>query len=207
MSKPIAFIQWLRPCEYRETREVLTTYASRTDEIALHNTDTKADVITALADHSKDDVCQFLFIGTHGNSTGIGTTTADFMTWAELWNELSRWKAPPVLWLGACKSSHCAGAWTPLPSSKCTVQWIVGFATAIYPKEIKNVLESLVAMTTVSPITYVDEEIPRIRRDVPGTAVEMFYPAYFDKKHGFLNTDDFTKKLSKDFKAFLQNQH
>ena len=206
MGKPIVFIQWLKPSEYSEARAVIREYATRDDEIAFHDVATKAEAVAVLRQHSGDGDCQFLFIGTHGGVNGIGTSSSDLLTWRELWNEICKWRERPVLWLGACRSSLCAAAWTPLPTDKQAVQWIVGFATPIYPKEIKNILGRLVGMTTVSPIVFVDEEIPRLRKEFPSTQAEMFYPAHFDRKNGFLKTDDFMSKLGVTFKVFLQNQ-
>ncbi len=212
MSAPVLLIQWLETGEYRETRAVVHTFAGKHPEIDLHDVATKAQLVNTLELLRRDDDCQFLFIGAHGvkdhagKCIGIGKSGTDYIPWVELWHAIRPAKKPPVLWLGACSSSRCADAWSPLPSTNVAVEWLVGFDKDVYPKEIEEVLKGLIRMTALDNITYADEEIPRLRKLIPGTCVQMHYPRYFNKQHRFLETSQFPAVFGKTFKEALEGK-
>lgn len=155
---------------------------------------------------------QFLFIGAHGitdhdRSIGLGSSAEDFVTWQELWEWLGVALYAPVLWLGACKSSDAAIAWSPFPSSPRRVEWIAGFRTAIYPIEIKKILLRLMRTTSINPIIFVDDQLEYLRREIPATTVQLFSPAYtLNKQCEYVDVDEFDAKVGMSFRDFLNQQ-
>jgi len=212
MGAPIVMIQWLKPNEFRETQDIIKEFAGKTPTLDLIDVESAAEFRSALQRLKNDDTCQFLFIGSHGikdinkKCIGIGKSITDYLTWPDLWTALSVAKKPPVLWLGACSSSQCAEAWSPFPSDKLVVEWIVGFRKDIYPPEIKDILSKLINLTSVSAITFVEEEIPLLQECVPDTSVAMHYPAYFNNANRFLDIEQFTTTFGKTFKEFIERK-
>lgn len=211
--KPVCLLQWLPQNEYRETVDALSEFADQID-ISHFDVRTKDEAHKAVSRwfHNNPN-SQFLFIGAHGiadennHSIGLGISREDFVSWHELWEWLGTALYPPVLWLGACKSSDAANAWSPFPSFPKRTSWIYGFRTEIYPKEIKNILLRLMLTTSINPIIYLDNQLECLRNEFPETAIELFYPAYTQKgQYEYVNVDKFEEEVGATFKNFLR-QH
>lgn len=184
-------------------------FAAANPSIHLINVSTVRRFMRALSVLARRDKCQFLFVGTHGivdplgHCAGIGKSGSSYVTWRQFWDRLLQAQTPPVLWLGSCKSAHCAAAWTPLPTADPAAAWIAGFHEEIYPEEIEDILRELIKNTSTENVVYVDEEMDLLRRAVPGTSLDFYYPATFDGAKGFLQTDLFPAKTGKTFKQYL----
>ena len=181
-NKPLLLLQWLQDGEYKETRSALAKYSGGVN-IEPADVTTKVDAVGAIRNWlSENSNTQYMFIGTHGirdenkNCIGLGATGADYLDWHELLNLLRVAESPPVLWLGACKSSEVANAWTRLSLQAPPVSWIVGFTESIYPSEIERVLDQLLRMSSFSDFVFLDEELPKIRELIPGASVDYYYP-------------------------------
>ena len=212
MDAPVLLIQWLKPNEYRETQSVIKEFAGKNPRLALRDVKTKQELISVLKTLESTDNCQFLFIGAHGvkdcNGTyiGIGKSATDYIKWGELWEALSQAQMPPVLWLGACSSARCAEAWSPFPTEIPVLKWLVGFDKDVYPKEIEEILKALINMTSLNHITYAHEEIPRLKKLIAGTCVQMHYPVCFNKEGRFVKTTDFPNVFNKTFSEHLNGK-
>lgn len=155
---PISLIQWLRPNEYRETRDAFDEFAH---EAEIYHADvlTKMEAKTALERWFQDGAGnkQYCFLGSHGvegsngKAIGIGASGApdEFVSWEELWNWYARWEFEGGLWIGACKSSDAAAALSPfLSSGPVSIPHFYGFSESVYPKEIRQVLLKLIELTS-----------------------------------------------------------
>jgi len=213
MNNPVCLLQWLGPDEYHETRTALDLFADQID-ISHYNVSSKNEAREALAKwFLNNSNSQYLFIGSHGikdsgnNCIGIGSSFNDFVPWSELWDWLTKALYPPVLWLGACRSSYAAQAWSPFPSRPIPVSWIVGFGTDIYPPEIKDILLELMKTTSINRIIYVDQQLDLLRRLIPNTSSELFFPAHtLQGLDEFVNVERFPDKVGIPFSEFLINQ-
>jgi hypothetical protein len=211
--KPICLLQWLPQNEHRETADALSSFA---DQIDISHFDVRtADEARAAVRGwlGNNPNSQFLFIGAHGitgennQSIGLGSSGLDFATWHELWEWLGIALCTPVIWLGACKSSDAAKAWSPFPSWPKRVSWIAGFRTGIYPIEIKRILLHLMTTISINPIIYVDNQLEYLRSKLPNTAIELFFPAYtLDRQYEYVNVDEFEMKVGVPFQDFLRQQ-
>lgn len=202
-DQPILLLQWLGTSEYKETESAYQNFADKY-RIKHANVQSKDDAIYAIEKWlKKNGNAQFLYIGTHGNETGIGVNELNMVSWLELWNVLKKADNPISLWLGACHSSCAAKAWSPV-KEPALVDYIVGFPIPIQTREIKNVLRELLNMASINPITFVDEEIPILREAVPSTSVEMYYKA--QTKSGliqYVNVDEFPQIVGLTLKKYL----
>lgn len=201
---PILLLQWLEPGEHKETKAAMAKFGGNV-KIMYADVQTKADAIAAIEKWlTGNPNAQFLFIGTHGDDDGLGPTTADGLDWPELKALLLRAVRPVALWLGACHSSFAAKAWSPI-IARLPVEYIVGFPDSILPKDVEKVLLMLLDMTSIDPITFVDQEIPKLRKAIPKTTVEMHYPAYSKKKmYEYVNFDNFVAEVGMTLEKFLQ---
>ena len=147
---------------------------------------------------------QFLFIGTHGDDQGLGLTEQNRVDWPELWSVLKNAVRPVALWLGACHSASAAKAWSPV-KGHAPVDYVVGFPDVIDDDEIEKVLHELLKMTGMDPVTFVDEEIPKLRRALPKTTVVMHYIA--PTKAGpveYVDTNDFPNRVGMTLTEYLE---
>lgn len=201
---PILLLQWLDTPEYKETNSALRAFGS---EVKILHADvrTKLEAIAAIESWLQGNPnAQFLFIGTHGDEDGIGPTVQNGVDWSELWSVLKKAVRPVALWLGACHSACAARAWSPV-QGHAPVDYIVGFPIAIKADEIEKVLHELLKMTGIDPVTFVDEEIPKLRRAVPKTTVVMHFRA--PTKAGpveYVDSDDFPNRVGMKLKEYLE---
>lgn len=201
---PILLLQWLGTEEYKETESALRAFAG---EVKIQHADvgTKTEAIAAIDSwlHGNPNA-QFLFIGTHGDEDGLGPTVQNGVDWSELWSVLKNAVRPVALWLGACHSACAAKAWSPV-QGYAPVNYIVGFPVRIKPAEIEKVLHKLLKMTGIDPITFVDEEIPKLRRQIPETTVVMHFIA--PTKVGpveYVDNDDFPNLVGMTLREYLK---
>jgi hypothetical protein len=201
---PIMLLQWLQAGEHKETKAAIAKFSGDVN-IMYADVQTKAQAIDAIAKWlAGNRTAQFLFIGTHGDEDGLGPTAVDGLDWSELKTLLLQAVRPMALWLGACHSSFAAKAWSPI-TGRLPVEYIVGFPNAIEPDDVEKVLLELIKMTGVNPITFVDQEIPRLRQIIPKTTVEMRYPAYTKGKvYEYVNFDNFVAEVGVTPKQFLE---
>jgi hypothetical protein len=204
---PILLLQWLGTTEYKETKTALVAFRN---EVNIKHSDvrTKAGAMRAIKRWLKGNPnAQFLFIGTHGDKDGIGRSMQNGVEWPELWAVLKKAVGPPIaVWLGACHSAFAAKAWSPVKGA-APIDYIVGFPVAINAKEIEKVLHQLLKMTGMNPITFVDQEIPKLRRAVAKTTVLMHYKAL--TKAGqleYIDFDDFSKVVGMPLNKYLKLQ-
>jgi hypothetical protein len=159
---------------------------------------------------------QYCFIGAHGipgpdgTAIGIGASrnSDEFVSWKELWSWFSHGRLEGGLWLGACKSSDAATALSPfLSSGPASIRHIYGFSGEIYPKEIKQVLLKLLEFTSINNRPYLDEELALLRKAIPNTKIELYYPACtLARVHEFVNVDEMPEKIGITFRKLLENE-
>jgi hypothetical protein len=219
-SSPICLLQWLRPGEYREIRASLQKFAA---EINIKHSDvqTEEQASQALKSWFQGSVgnAQFCFIGAHGLRTlrgttvGIGATgrTGGHASWRELWNWFAREELIGGLWLGACRSSEAAAALSPLLATavRPAIPYIYGFKDEIYPApEIEQILLKLIEFTRMDPVVWLDEELKLLRAAVPGTAIELYYPASTSPHRvEYLNVDQLPARMGITFRQLLERQN
>jgi hypothetical protein len=201
---PILLLQWLDTAEYKETHAAMKAFSH---EVKIRHADVagKAAAISAIEqwlEHNPN--AQFLFIGTHGNDAGIGPAVGEGIDWAELWGVLRKAVRPVALWLGACHSACAAKAWSPVKGHS-PVDYAVGFPKAITAGEIEKVLLQLLTMTRINPITFVDQEIPKLRKALPNSQVQMHYRALTKAgKVEYVNVDEFPQRVGMSLKEYLE---
>ncbi|MBZ5700449.1 MAG: hypothetical protein LAN84_01230 [Acidobacteriia bacterium] len=203
-NAPILLLQWLDTAEYKETKSALRAFGRKV-KILHADVRTKLEAIAAIERWLQGNPnAQFLFIGTHGDEDGLGPTVQNGIHWSELWSVLKKAVRPVALWLGACNSACAAKAWSPV-QGHAPVDYIVGFPVAIKADEIEKVLHELLKMTGIDPVTFVDEEIPKLRRALPKTTVVMHYKA--PTKAGpveYVDNDDFPDRVGMKLREYLQ---
>lgn len=208
MPDPVCLVQWLAPDEYREVHAAWTAYAP-TINITLHDVRTKAEVSDAIRTWLKDNPnAQFLYIGAHGDETGFGRPdmVQDKMTWAELRTLLIEAQNPPVVWLGTCKSSSVAKAWSPI-REYLPAAWITTFDELISPNVCERMLKRSLNDTTPDEGIFVDQELRRLRETLPGVRIKQLYPAStLQRKHEYVDVDDFETHVGVKFETFLKRQ-
>ena len=216
-SKPICLIQWLKANEYRETQAALACFA---DKVSIYHANvlTKSEAEDALRTWFRDSAgnTQYCFIGAHGivdstgTAIGIGASgeATEFVDWKELWNWFAQGGLTGGLWLGACRSTDAAVALSPfLTNVQIAIPQIYGFSDSIYPPEILLILLKLIAFTDPNNLPYLDEEPNQLLAAVPGTKVELFYPA--TTKSGtreYVNVDDMPEKIGTTFRQLLERK-
>jgi hypothetical protein len=202
---PIFLLQWLDTPEYKETKVALAAFGK---EVKIMHADvrTKAEAIAAVERWlDSNPNAQFLFIGTHGDKDGIGPSVQNGVEWPELWSVLKKAVRPIALWLGACHSACAANAWSPVKWA-APVDYIVGFPVAIKADEIEKVLLQLLRMTGMNPITFVDQEIPKLRKVVPKTTVLMHYKApTIAGPIEYVDFDKFPEVVGMTLKKYLES--
>lgn len=201
---PILLLQWLNTPEYKETKAALAAFGKQV-KIIHADVGTQADAIAAIEGWLNGNPnAQFLFIGTHGDENGIGPSVQNGVEWPQLWSVLKKAVRPIALWLGACHSACAAKAWSPVKGA-APVDYIVGFSVAIKAGEIEKVLLQLLKMTGLNPPTFVDQEIPKLRKAVPKTRVRMHYKA--PTKAGpieYVDSDKFPEIVGMTLKEYLE---
>jgi hypothetical protein len=217
-SSPISLIQWLKAHEYRETKAALASYA---EEVKIYCTDvsTKVQAEDALRTWSRDSAgnTQYCFIGAHGVegpagvAIGIGASgkATEFVDWQELWNWFEQGDLKGGLWLGACKSGDAAAALSPFLTSRAriAIPHIYGFSDPIYPIEIEQILSKLIEFTRINNFPWLDEELGQLRAAVPGTKIELFYPATTkDGTREYVNVDDMPDRVGLTFRQLLERE-
>jgi hypothetical protein len=201
---PILLLQWLGTAEYKETKSALKAFSK---EVKIRHADagTKEEAIAAIQGWLEGNSnAQFLFIGTHGDRDGIGRNADNRIDWPELWAVLKKAVRPIALWLGACHSGFAASAWSPVVGY-APVEYIVGFPVAINAGEVEKVLHELLKMTRIDPVTFVDEEIPTLRKAISRTNVVMHFKA--PTKAGpieYVDHDDFPTRVGMTLKEYLE---
>jgi hypothetical protein len=207
---PILIVQWLNEYDEKEGEEVWQRFH---DEVELRFAEVvgRDEAIEAIGRwlHGNSNA-QFLYLSTHGDESGLGPSNSNGLQWPELWDVLTKAvkrKNPRVaLWLGACCSAYAAHAWSPV-SSEAPVDYIVGFPIPIGAEEIGRVVKRLIKMTRLDPVTYVDEEIRKLRRSIPDTSVLMHYKA--KTKAGpirYVDLDHFKEEVGMTLKQYLQSK-
>jgi len=201
---PILLLQWVDAKEYKETHAALKAF-SKEVKIMHADVQTKAEAIAAVEKWLCNNAnAQFLFIGTHGDDDGLGPTVENGVTWEELRSVLKKAAGSIALWLGACHSACAAKAWSPI-EGYARVDYIVGFPVAIKASEIKKVLLQLLKMTGMDGITWVDQELPKLRKAVPHTNVRMHYKALTTAGPiEYVDFDEFPKRVGMTLKEYLE---
>jgi hypothetical protein len=206
---PILFIQWLKPEDRKEASEVWEKFHNEA-EIRFADVTTRDEAIAAIRRWLvRNPNAQFLYFSTHGDNHGLGPSESNGIDWPELWDvlrEAVKQKHPISLWLGACNSSYSAGAWSPI-QGRAPVEYVVGFPIDVCPDEVCKVLNRLIKMTKLDPVTYVDEEIRKLRRSVRPTSVLMHYKA--KTKAGqmrYVNFDTFRKEVGMTLKRYSESK-
>lgn len=204
---PILFIQWLNPDDQKEAEDTWAKFHKKV-EIRFADVATRDEALAAIKrwlHHNPN--AQFLYFSTHGDARGLGPSISNGIDWPELWDVLTeamKRKYPISLWLGACKSSYSADAWSPA-QGRAPVEYIVGFPVEIDADDIYKVLNRLIKMTKLDAVTYVDEEMRKLRRSIRPTSVLMHYKA--KTKAGemrYVNFDTFRKEVGMTLKQYLE---
>lgn len=209
-TAPILIVQWLNEDDEKEGEEVWQRFHG---EVELRFADVvgRDEAIESIRRwlHGNSNA-QFLYFSTHGDESGLGPSNSNGFEWPELWDVLTKAvkrKNPRLaLWLGACCSAYAARAWSPV-SSDAPVNYIVGFPNPVGADEIGKVVKRLIKMTRLDPVTYVDEEIRKLRRSIPNTAVLMHYKA--ETKAGptrYVDFDRFKEEVGMTLKQYLQSR-
>jgi hypothetical protein len=215
---PIALIQWLKPNEYRETKVALAKFAG---EVNMYHSDvlTKEAAAHALQTWFQQSAgnTQYCFLGAHGitdqagTAIGIGSSgrTGEFVTWQELWDWYAQCELEGGLWLGACKSSDAAAALSPFIAGKpqLAIPHIYGFSESIYPSEIQQILLKLLEFTSIDNPLCLDEELAQLRAAVPGTKIELYYPAAtLTGSSEYVSVDEMLEKTGVTFRQLLEQK-
>jgi len=218
-TKPISLIQWLGPNEDRETQAALSAFAE--DEVKIFHADvlTKVEAKHALQTWFSENGAntQYCFIGAHGivapdgRAIGVGVSDKpnEFAEWQELWDWFDLGNLRGGLWLGACNSSDAAAALSPfLNSLHLAIPHIYGFSGSIYPNEIEEILKKLIAFTDIENPPSLPEEPAELRKAVPGTKIELYYPApTLAGTTEYVNVDEMPEKTGMDFRQLLEQQN
>jgi hypothetical protein len=217
-TSPISLIQWLKPNEHHETKVALAKFAS---EVNIYCSDvlTKAEAAHALQTWFEQSTgnAQYCFLGAHGitdragTAIGIGSSekAGEFVTWQELWNWYAQSELDGGLWLGACKSSDAAAALSPFIAGnpQLAIPYIYGFAESIYPSEIQQILLKLLEFTCFENPPWLDEELAQLRATVPGTKIELYYPAsILTGGSEYVNVDEMLEKTGVAFCQLLEQR-
>lgn len=217
---PISLIQWLKGGQHREAQTALKRFAD-THKVNIFHDDVlkKAQAEHALQRWFGDSAgnSQYCFIGAHGikgeTGTAIGIGASDnpgeFVTWGELWKWFVQGHLMGGLWLGACESSDAAVALSPSLTG-CVgpaIPYIYGFSESIHSKEIEKILLKLIEFTRIENFPYLPEELGLIRAAVPGSKIEMFYPACtLSGTKEYVNVDWMLEKTGLTFRELLERK-
>jgi len=150
---------------------------------------------------------QYCFIGTHGNSTGIGASSRPgaFASWDEIWAWFSPHSLLGGLWLGAYNSSSAAEAFSRLLSTDGdVVPYFYGFREEIDPSEIEAILGHLIEFSDINHQSDLGSDLNLLRDAVPKTTVELYYPAA--TRNGiarYVNVERFEEEVGVTFSEFL----
>ena len=205
MSKqtPVCFLHWLeKPSDAREAEPVYQSLKSDLD-ITYRDVNNREAALAAITEWLADNPnAQFLFIGAHGDKDGLGDTVAGGVDWPELGTLLRSNRPCVALWLGACESSGAALGWSPV-KEPIPASYIVGFPDKVLPMNIQPVLRQLVKMAGMT-VTYIDDELPKIKAIAGGTRVTMHYPAVcLDGSHRYVDVEDFEAEVGQTFHGYL----
>jgi hypothetical protein len=217
-ASPICLLQWLKPGEYRETRAALSAFATKVN-IEHADVRTKVQAADALQSWLKNNTgnTQYCFIGAHGieepdAAIGVGATgnADEYAEWYEVWDWFSQGDLIGGLWLGACKSSHAASAFSTLlaRSKYPAIPHFYGFSDEIYPyPEIEEILMKLIELTGTERVVPLYDELDLLRAAVPGTAIELYYPVSTPlTTPEYVNVDQMVDKIGMNFRQLLENQ-
>lgn len=206
-GSPISLIQWLPASEYQETQAILSSYAE-TVNMFHRSVESASDAQSAVSEWlNGNSNAQYCFIGTHGNTALIGSSSqaGASATWDEVWSWFEPHRLLGGLWLGACQSSSAAEPFSRLLSARGNViPYFYGFAEEIYPPEIEAILGTLIKFSDVDHHTDLASELDVLRRAVPATKVELYYPAGTRKgAERYVNVDRFEEEVGITFSKFL----
>ena len=217
MPPPISLIQWLGPAEYKEAAEAVRAHGKEVD-FCYREATTRDEARDSVRDWLKGNSnAQNCFIGTHGivdgteEVLGVGPTgqKGAFASWNELWQWFD--SAPPLLgglWLGACYSHAAASAFSELwrSSGQLLVPYVFGFSDSIDATEIEKVLMKLIEFSDINCEADLDSQLTILRSAVPGTKIQLFYPAA-DKHHcnRYVNVDEYENEVGISFSEQLDN--
>jgi hypothetical protein len=212
-SDPVCLLQWLKPGDFREVDAAWKAF-SKSLNITLNVVSSKNEAIAAISEWLKGNSnSQFLYIGSHGikdaaeNYLGLGADGDDFLTWDELRALLMRARLRPVLWLGACGSSAVADAWSPIAGIRGPAAWITSFPDPVMPRACLSMLTQSLGDTSTAKIVFLDQELPRLRKQLHPVAVEQFYPAErADGVHAYVSVDRFEAETGVDFATYLRSE-
>jgi hypothetical protein len=218
-TSPICLLQWLERGEYSETTAALATFAHKVNiEHAEVRTKLQAERFAREWFKNNDGNAQYCFVGSHGilDSTGVAigigaSSSADeYAEWKEIWDWCADGHLIGGLWLGACKSSHAAAALSSVlgHALRPAIPYIYGFREEIYPyPEIEQILLKLIEFTDTDRIVSLPEELDLLRTAVPGTAIELYYPAALPGgRTEYVSVDLMPKEIGMTFPELLENQ-
>ena len=153
---------------------------------------------------------QFLYIGSHGNKTGLTPTkgATPRISWSRLASVLSKAKRPITVWLGACLSTFAAKHWSDchvLP-----VNPIISFSREPTTSEVMEVLKELVEMTNVSSpefsqdgrdFSFLPEDVVELQQKFPNVTAH-----YRPDGHGYIDCDRFQEITGMKFSDYLDSK-
>jgi hypothetical protein len=206
-GSPVSLIQWLPASEYQETQTILSSYA-QTVNIFYRSVESATDAQGAVSAWLNGNTnAQYCFIGTHGNTDVIGASSeaGAFASWNEVWAWFSQHRLLGGLWLGACKSSSAAEAFSHLLSTEGDViPYFYGFSEEVYPPEIEAILGCLIEFSDLNHLSDLASELDRLRNAVTGTMVELYYPAATrNGAQRYVSVDRFEEEVGVTFSRFL----
>jgi hypothetical protein len=212
-ESPISFIQWLRPTEYHETQTILKSYAQSVN-MFHRSVQTKSEAKQAVIEWIKDnDNAQYCFLGSHGllddqgalAAIGAANGPGYYASCAEIWEWFSHGCLLGGLWLGACKSSLAAVAFSKLLNTDGNViPHLFGFSDEIYSHDIEATLRLLIDFSDIDHQSDLADQLTFLRRAIPATKIELYYPAYtLDRSTRYVNVDVFEEEVGVTFSDFL----
>jgi hypothetical protein len=206
-GSPISLIQWLPSSEYQETQTILSSYA-QTVNMFHRSVELAADAEYTVSEWLNGNTnAQYCFIGTHGNSDIIGASSHSgaFASWNDVWGWFSQHRLLGGLWLGACKSSSAAEAFSRLLATEGDViPYFYGFSEEVYPPEIEAILGCLIEFSDINHLSDLASELDLLRNAVPGTKVELYYPAAIRNGAArYVSVDRFEEEVGVTFSKFL----
>lgn len=170
--------------------------------------------------HPDDQIAQVLYIGSHGNKTGLspisGSKQSERMSWSELASILKPPKTPLVLWLGACNSSYAAEAWSKA-GMDVPVQVIVGFSGEPGDRDISDLLLQLVNMSNIKTrgrkprkkvLTHLPADVRKLKRmKFKKSALAVHYKIKDGPQPEYVEVSSFRSRVGMGFEKYLDKRN
>jgi hypothetical protein len=166
---------------------------------------TRPEFEAALDEWLTGNNTQFLYVGAHGATHGIGSSNSDFMSWQDLGDRLQRSVVTPVVWLGACYSSSAAVAWSGR-AGRPPAAWLTTFSTGVYPRICERMVQTSLGNARMEHFIFVDEELPSLRATA-GPLVDLFYPVREGAVVSYVHAESFPQRVGRSLREYLQDGH